>query len=213
MASRRGPDLTAKAVISGHYGNASWANIFWVQLATGSTITQADFDTWLNSFQAAYKTAFAPIQIAACTYSSAQAVLFQPALGELLSTVNMTGTGSHSTSDPMPANCAVCLSWVANVYWRGGKPRTYSVGVDATMVSGDTKLAAAAITAAQTTASGFRTAVNALTATSITGTQLGFVSFRSGNAERVPPVFYPFTGSRVHSRLASQRRRLGPWTP
>jgi len=63
----------------------------------------------------------------------------------------------------------------------------------------------------KTAATGFRTAINALTQGTITSTVLGMVSFTTGGVARTPAVFYAFTGATVHQRLGTQRRRLGKW--
>lgn len=213
MATRRGPDNTVRVAISGVRGTPAWANVFWCSLSTGGTIVQADLDSWTNSFQAAYKTNFAPVQGNSVHYSQAMATLFQPGGAVLHSVVSMTGAGTEAGAE-LPENAAAkVVSWLSSVYWRGGKPRTYLSGlVEADIVS-SVGLTATAITNLKTAAAGFRTAVNALSTGTISGTALGFVSFRSGNADRVPPVFFPFTGSTAHTRLGTQRRRLGPWTP
>ncbi len=39
----------------------------------------------------------------------------------------------------------------------------------------------------------------------------GFVSFNSGNAPRGTPLFFAYTGAKVHPRPGTQRRRLGKW--
>jgi hypothetical protein len=202
-----------RVAINGSQGTAHWTNVFWCLLTTGGTIVQADLDTWLTAFQLAFKTRFGPQQLSSISYTSAQGVLFAPGGGELLSVLAMTGAGTLTGVSGNDASQAACVSWSANVYWRGGKPRTYIAGPNTSSLTGSQQLASGVVTNMATAAANFRTDVNALTATSITGTTLGFVSFRTGNAERVPPVFYPFVGSRVHPRVASQRRRLGAWVP
>ena len=145
------------------------------------------------------------------TYVVGKATLYTPGGGELVSSSSMTGTGSSGgTAVANDGTCKVA-SWLSTVYWRGGKPRTYLPGVSTSETTGDHSLTAGEITALKTAAAGFRTAVNALTSGGITGTTLGFVSFRTGNADRVPPLFYAFTGATVHPRLGTQRRRLGHW--
>ena len=211
MASRRGPDNSVRVSISGTVNGVNWANVFYCQLTTSGSISQTDLDAWLNSFQAAYKTRLAPIQNAAVQYSLAKAVLFTPGGGELLAQMAMTGTGTQSGTFTADQSACKVLSWLTSVYWRGGKPRTYSPGMNQADTSDNHQLTAAAITAATTAASNLRTDVNALTASSVTGTSFGFVSFQSGNAERATPVFFAFSGVRVHPRFGTQRRRLGRW--
>jgi hypothetical protein len=213
MATRRGPDNSVRVAISGKNIGNNWANIFHCQLTTSGSIAQADLDTWLNSFQAQYKTSFAARQNSNATYLLATATLYTPGGGVLQSTFTMTGTGSKGGTAVLDSSMCKVVSWLTTVYWRGGKPRTYLPGietVDLAASSGST-LANAEITALQTAAAGFRTAINALTATSITGTTLGFVSFTTGNVVRPTPLFFAFTGAKVHSRAGTQRRRMGKW--
>jgi hypothetical protein len=123
----------------------------------------------------------------------------------------MTGTGGSATA-PIADNAAcVVISWLSAVYWRGGKPRTYLPGVIGTATTDGVGITTSFATGIKTAAQAFRTAVNALTQGAITGTALGFVSFRTGNADRVPPTFYAISDATVHHRLSTQRRRLGQW--
>ncbi len=212
MASRRGPDNSVRVAISGSFQTRSWANVFHAQLTTAGVIAQADLDTWLTAFANAYKTRFSARQSAPVTYLSAQATLYAPGGGQLSSVSTMTGTGALAGTRVEDSSACVVISWVSSVYWRGGKPRTYMIGLVEADINNDYSLSATAITNWKTAANNFRADVNALTATSITGTQLGFVSFRSGNADRATPIFFPVSGSQVHPRFGTQRRRLGKWS-
>lgn len=211
MASRRGPDNSVRIAISGTASSINWANVFHAQLTTSGSIAQADLDTWTTAFANQFKTSFAPRQTSLVNYTLAKATLYTPGGGQLSSSSAMTGAGTNAGATVQDQSAAEVISWLTTVYWRGGKPRTYLNGVTSVDMSGSANLSATAISNLTTAATGFRTAINALTAASITGTTLGFVSFSSGNAPRVPAVFFAFTGARVHTRLGSQRRRLGKW--
>lgn len=211
MASRRGPDNSVRIAISGLVKGANWANVFHAQLTTSSTITQADLDTWTTAFGAAFVTNIPPRQSTEVTTTLAKAILYTPGGGELISQATLAGTGSGTPLDAGNAPCKV-ISWLSTVYWRGGKPRSYIAG----LISGDLTTATNALTATAvsnltTSAAALRTAINALTSGTITGTQFGFLSFRSGNAERPTPLFFAITGARVHARVGTQRRRDGRW--
>jgi len=211
MASRRGPDNSVRIAISGSQNSVNWANVFHAQLTTSSAITQTDLDTWTTSFQAQYKTSFSGHQVANATYILAKAVLYTPGGGQLTSAVAMTGAGVEAGTAVADDSVAKVVSWLSTVYWRGGKPRTYLPGCPTADVLNNVQLTAASVSALATSAGAFRTAINVLAPGTITGTKLGFVSFRTGNADRVPAVFYEYTGARVHPRLGTQRRRLGKW--
>lgn len=199
--------------VSGLLGTVAWANVFWANLTTSGTPTQSDLDTWLTAAAAAYKTRFQSNIDSGASFTQAQAILFLPGNLVLPSIVAMTGagTGTHVAGTSQD-NCSV-ISWQTGVYWRGGKPRTYLPYTPGGNTTGNKSLSAATITSLLSAAGSFRTDINALTAGAISGTQLGFVSFRTGNADRVPPVFFAYSSVKVHPRLGTQRRRLGKWAP
>lgn len=212
MASRRGPDNSVRLAMSGNLRAQNWANVFHAQLTTSSSISQADLDAWSTSFAAAYKTDFqsqlgTDVNVTAC-----KAILYTPGGGELISNpaiVTWAGTGGATS---LMGSVSSVLSWLSGVYWRGGKPRTYLPGTPGGFISAGTdNLTGAAKTSLSAAAVAFRTAVNALTSGTITGTTFGFVSFFSGNALRGTPLFYAITGATVHTRVGSQRRRDGKW--
>lgn len=211
MASRRGPDNTVRFAISGLLNSNNWANIFHAQLTTGSTITAADLQTWLIAACASYKTRMTANIVPQVAFKAGAAVLYAPGGGQVSAAATMTGNGTHGGAQETNNAGSVCISWQSSVYWRGGKPRTYIPGLATDQCANSTDLTPTAITNAQGGMAAFRTDVNALTAGTITGTTLGFISYRSGNVDRVPPIFYPVTGCTVHTRIATQRRRLGKW--
>lgn len=211
MATRRGPDGTVRVAIQGLHHNTSWANVFWCNLTGGVGAPQANLDTWTLAFGNAYKTRFAPNTPASVSYVTAKSTLFQAGGTVLESTQAITGVGGNAAAELLDNGASVVLSWLSPVYWRGGKPRTYLPGFMQAYTT-DGRIILPAYTGDYLTrANNFRTDVNALVAGAITATQLGFVSFRTGNAERVPPLFYAITGAAVHARIGTQRRRLGAW--
>lgn len=213
MATRRGPDNTVRWSVSGLYQGVSWANIFWCLLTTSGTPTQSDLDTWLTSASTAFKNRFSAQQQTGVSYTQAQANLFLPGGLSLPSIVAMTGAGTGTNVATDPASCSAVISWQTGVYWRGGKPRTYIAGPPAGNRDDKNSLSSGGVTTYLSAGGAFRTDINALTTGAITGTSLGFVSFRSANADRTPPVFFAFSGVKVHPRLGTQRRRLGKWLP
>lgn len=212
MATRRGPDNTARVAIAGTVSGNSFANIFWVQLTSTSSISQSDLDAWLTSFANQYKTSFSARQGTAVAYKQATATCFTPGTSVLQSSQAMTGNGTVATGNLPDTSASKIISWLTSVYWRGGKPRTYLPGLSTAETTTNFSLTSAEVTALQTAASGFRTAINALTQGTISSTSLGFVSFTSGKVPRPAPLFFSFTGAKVHPRFGTQRRRLGKWT-
>ena len=199
--------------MSGTYAGEPWANVFWCFLAGGTTATQASLDAWTNSFGGAYKTGFQPQQPGAVVYTLVQATLFQSPGIALHSSQAMTGAGAQSGGIVNFLGAGPVVSWLSSVYWRGGKPRTYLPGVLAAETTDNKTLTTTAVTGYNNAATNFHTAVNALSAAGITQTQHGFVSFFTGGTLRDPPVFFPINGNKVHHRMGTQRRRLGPWIP
>jgi len=124
MASRRGPDNSARVAISGTSNSRNWANVFHVQFTTSSSISQADLDTWLTAFCNQYKTSFAGQLSPSAGFVNGKATLYTPGGGVLQSVSAMTGAGSGGTIVQDNSASAV-ISWLSTVYWRGGKPRTY----------------------------------------------------------------------------------------
>jgi hypothetical protein len=211
MATSRGPDNSVRIAINGTQGVNNWANVFHAQLTTSSAIAQADLDTWTAAFAAAYKTRFAPYMSASVAYTLGKAVCFTPGNAELVSSTTMSGNGTEGGTQVSDYSAALCVSWTSSVYWRGGKPRTYLPGVCTNEVLNNFQVQGATVTGLKTSSANFRNDINALTSGTITGTTFGFVSFSSGNAPRGTPLFFPITGSNVHGRLATQRRRNGRW--
>jgi hypothetical protein len=187
------------------------ANIMHFQLTTSSTISQADFDTWLSTLAGDFKTRFQALLPSDFTFNYAKAVLYAPGGGELVSTYTPTAwSGTQGSNTIVGAPCQV-ISWQSGVYWRGGKPRTY-FPLPSNVISGSTDtISSTTRTNLTTGATNFKNDANALTSGTITGTTFGFVSFRSGNAERGTPLFFAIVGAVVHPRVGSQRRRDGKW--
>jgi hypothetical protein len=213
VAQRIGPALSCRVAISGTFGGQSIVNVFWCQLTSSATITQADLDTWTAAIGAAYKLRFASLINSNYTFALAASTLFVDGtpLNIMQSQQSLSGAATGGADEI--AGLAAVISWQSSAYWRGGKPRTYipmpSAGVS---VSAPGQLGATYITNLNTGAGNFRTDVNALTGgTTIASTKLGFVSFFSGGLDRVPPLFFAFTGQKIHPRIASQRRRNGKW--
>ena len=212
VSSRRGPDNSVRVAVNTTVAGANnAANIFWCQLSTSGTIAQADLDTWTAAFGAAYKTNLGARMGSGVTFKSVTSSLFTPGGGVLQSTAVLSGTGTEVGTNGIDAAACKIVSWQTTVYWRGGKPRTYLPGLVTADTATNYSLTATEVSNLKTAAAGFRAAINALTASTITGTVLGFVSFTTGNVARPVPLFFSFTGANVHPRFGQQKRRLGRW--
>lgn len=115
-----------------------------------------------------------------------------------------------SSGPSLPPQCAVCISWDIAARYRGGKPRWYLPGVPNTAQTetDDSGLSSTFATAVEQGANQLESQFNA---SSPGGNDiiLGTISYFTGKAPRVTPLFRPFAAARVHERLDSQRRRSG----
>jgi hypothetical protein len=164
MASRRGPDNSVRIAVNGTVRGQNAANVYHAQLTTSSSIAQADLDTWVTSYLAAFKTRFQTVLASDYSLVYGKAVCFTPGGGELVSTITPTtwaGTGGSATSNGALSSV---VSWNSGVYWRGGKPRTYLPMPSVSVNSGLDTLVASYRTNLGTAATNFRSDVNALTA-------------------------------------------------
>src|SRR5215831_7168843 len=180
MAQRIGPPGTARIAISGGHFGLPWANVFWLNLAGGSTATQAAFDTIVSGVFGAYNNAFQTSLSNQTTITLANGVLFQSPTTVLHSTFSAANAGLLSTPFVQDNAAAVVLSCTSNAYWRGGKPRTYLPGIPTSQMADNHQLSATADTDYTNHGNSFHTALNALSATGITQSQHGFVKFFSG---------------------------------
>jgi hypothetical protein len=105
---------------------------------------------------------------------------------------------------------AVVISWQIAESYRGGKPRTYLVGVPGNVMTanGDSALSATYMSQLDTAATLFMTTINAA-APGSTSVSLGTVSYHAGHTVRPTPLFRSYFGVKIHGRLDSQRRRNG----
>jgi len=188
-------------------------NVFWCSLTTSGTVTQADLDTWTASFGTNFKADFLSSLPSNYAFTSVSTTYFVDgtATNVLQSQANMTGAGSGGAQGDLAVS--VVISWLSSAYWRGGKPRTYLLAISTAVSSSTPKfVSSSAKTSYDAAATTFMGHINGLTGGStITATKLGFVSFSTAGADRVPPLFYAFTGHKIHSRLGHQRRRDGKW--
>lgn len=211
MASRRGPDNSVRVAFVGTIRGQASANVMYFQLGTSSSIAQADLDTWLGLLGAAFKARFQTQLPGDYTFNYAKAVAFTPGGSEIVSTYTPAAWSGTVGGTSAVGSTAVVISWSSGVYWRGGKPRTYLPIAGNDINAGADTILTAYRTATTTAATNFKNDANALTSGTITSTQFGFVSFRSGNAERGTPLFFAITGAVIHPRVGTQRRRAGKW--
>lgn len=205
------PAHSVHAMVHGTADGVNWANVFWVRngglaLPSSSVLNQfakAVADAWSARFRANIN---GHVELKGCE------VLYYGNTG-----IDGAGSDVRSqlgtlTADPLPTNCATCISWKVQQHYRGGHPRTYLPPPDITKLASSNKYSAAFATAIAGAANAFLQDVNGFSQLDFTDVHLGTVSFVRNKEWRTPPVFrdYTPTAASCDTRIDSQRRRLGP---
>jgi hypothetical protein len=192
--------VTAKSV--------PWANIFWMSVTSDLTPTATQMNAFAQAFYGVYATDFwsllgndATLQRCVCNYYSTAGAQY---VGEYL---HDTAGGSDNATEVDSLACVV--SWTIPRTWRGGKPRTYLGCLPTEAIADSNSLDADFVTAVESAAASFKTGTAAISAGGFSGGAIACMSFFSGNAPRVPPIVILISGSTVHPRIDSMRRRLG----
>jgi len=196
-----------KVQFTGLYGIAPWANVMHLRYA-GTAPTNSECNDIADDLQGIYMLEFG-------AYLSSDVSLEQTIVTDLTSSTASIGTFVGTTSatganaQNMNAGVAIALSWKIHRRYRGGHPRTYLIGMEASNLTDtqhfDNTYVGNVLTAAQS----FLTAVNAYTQGAVDPFELGQVSYYTAGALRVTPVFDPFLDVAVDTRVDSQRRRNG----
>lgn len=196
--------------MEGNYSGTAWANVFWLMTVAAGLPAAGDVNQLANVMYQNYSNAFMSHLDAACTFERCRVTYFPDGADTVIFGEHTASTpGGVATTALMPASSSVVVSWFASVYWRGGKPRTYLPGIPHAYQSGVNKITQASADALNAAASQFRSTVNSSTAGVFNTVTLGLVSFVSQKADRPTPLFFPIETNAVHTRLDTQRRRLG----
>lgn len=196
-----------RCAYSGTYGSGKWANIFFVRF-TGGPPGQADFNNLATGLTTAWSNNIKALVNTGCSLTATNITELTSEFG--LQAGNGTvvaGTGSATAS--APANVALTVSFKIARRYRGGHPRMYLTGQIGGNITGSTTWAPAWITTVSTAMEAWRVAVNALTFTSMPSIQLVNLSYYSGHNLRATPLADVVNGVQVHTRVDTQRRRLG----
>lgn len=120
-----------------------------------------------------------------------------------------THTQAGNSDERCSANDAILLSHNVGMRYRGGHPRTYVFGATNDNVADGSQTWLDTATAAALSAWEFAVAdVLAGTYPVITDLAVGALSYFTGGALRVSPLFLPFVDTVVSSIIRSQRRRV-----
>lgn len=195
--------------LKGTLSGSVWNNIMHLQY-TGAAPTVADLNTIGTSISTAWNTNFAPLATSAVTLTGIDlADLTNPAAAATSVTANVPGTRAGTA---MAAQVCCVVSWVINVRYRGGHPRSYFPFGSNTDIQTVRTWTTAFVTAVNNGSTAFRTALNALTVSGTTY-KMCTVSYVRNNAPRNPPIVFTIQSNVVHGRIDTQRRRLGKETP
>jgi hypothetical protein len=172
--------------------------------AAGPT-SAAQLTILATGMKAAFETHFLPLINANYHELGVHAIdLTSPSGAE--AQVASSGTGGKSAFASNAAS-SVCISWKTSLHYRGGHPRMYLCAGDASTILNGTTIAATELTAYNTAANNFLTAIGTIATTLSVHPVL--VRRHALGAKLVPPQVYPITSAVVDSRIDIQRRRLG----
>lgn len=172
----------------------------------GTPYTQGQIDQLVTSMSSLFIGNLVPLCNSQYVSVDCSATDLSSELG-VSAVINTTGAGTGSgVSTPNAAAC--CISWKIARHYRGGHPRTYMGPLAQLSISTGTTLSAAYITQANTAATAFRTAVNALVLSGSTQRLVCVHRIRDG-VQLPEPLVDVITGNSVDSRIDTQRRRLG----
>lgn len=207
------PPRVIRVAVRGDVGGQPFVNVFHAQTDAPGPQANEDIGEFLDEFKAAlissgvYDACHTSVHVTQLT-----GVLQTDEDNALVAQVSSSIVGAQSGT-VLPASVCYVVSWLSGAFWRGGKPRTYVPGLITASVDTNHSLADSDKATFAGNWADLRTAVNAITTDSIDQTTMGFVSYATGGAWRSSSVFFGYTGSTIHDRLASQRRRLGSWLP
>jgi hypothetical protein len=181
--------------------------VFYLQLTHG-TVTVGDLQSIADEIDTLWNADIKTVSSADVTMTSVE-IVFVTAVGAELTyvgTYSRTGTLAGTTINDASA-CAV-INWKISAYYRGGHPRSYMPGLTTAAVASGSDVTSGTRTSLATAWNNFRNSLNAFTTTNVSAIAMGTLSFASGNAWRVTPVFRPYTSVAVRAKLGSQRRRI-----
>lgn len=202
------------AVAGTYKTDTPFANTFWLRNGNAQTPSQLDFDVAVQNFGDKFVQHMAGQLSNGAVWTNCDAYYYDGGGIALASQRTITGQGGKAGTQ-LPANVAVCVGWRVQQHYRGGHPRTYLVGPDATSLSGGRLFLQAYCTSVAQAANAFHADVNTMSSGAIGLVKLGVVSFVLRNEWRPDPVFRDFipSGAHVDSRVDSMRRRLGRDVP
>lgn len=198
-------------VISGVYGDTTWANVMYLKTEGFEAAELGDLNELADDVIGEISSNnFYGFQSNELNVTALRLNLHQ-AVGVFLDTTRGADISGTNDGGVTPADTAVVISWSTTIHRRGGKPRTYLAGVDATEMATEKHIDISTRNQLAARANDFISGVDALTTDPFTDVKVGTVLFSEANAWLTPPEFRRFLGAHVHGRFGTQRRRLGDW--
>lgn len=213
MASGPLPDLPQGVKLRFAYtmNSRPMYNIMYLKWST-SAPSVAELNTISTTIMSAWTSNIKPVLLNAVTLnfidlqdvSSRTGAYYQNTTG---------GVGSVAASVALPNSIAMCISLKVAKRYRGGHGRIYQMGFNAADVTTGANWVTARANACNSGWNNFVLGLNSITAGSNTYTAV-VASYYTHDAAKhqifkTPPETYPILGTAVHTRVDSQRRRLG----
>lgn len=208
------PDVanTLKYRLIGQQAGSPWVNVGHI-FFTGAAMTQSDVNTIATTLRTSWGTRFASLFTTTSSLTTVE-ITDLTNRNSFIGTDTTTVNGTDATAIGSLA-VAACLSLKVNKRYRGGHPRMYLAGVNATVYTNGKTWTGTRQTAYQTAGRGWLSDINAMTTGSRTYQLCAVSYFQTVGglpAYKSPPQIYVVTDIVMHSRVDTMRRRLGKET-
>lgn len=199
-----------KVQIRGTYQGTPWANIFHMKYVGGPP--DAEDLTLFDTAQGA--TMLRPWNHQMHVVSVIQSVTYTDLTSDTAASVEISKDVAGTVADVvLSANAAACINFPIARRYRGGHSRMYMGGMGNDSVASVTHWSESFITNMNNDFAAFIAGLNSYVGTGLATITVGSLSYVSGGAVRVTPVFDPWVGADTQPRICTQRRRLGRGTP
>lgn len=178
--------------------------LFWHYNAP--TLITGDINSVCAAAATAWQTNMAGVHNTAVTLTRVQGIDLR-ARDAAQGGVDVSYAGTHA-GVVYPTNVCAVLSWKVNYRWRGGHFRTYLPAGSAGDITAGRLWSTTFLTSLNTAADAFRNALNGLTVGG-TGGHLSGIRYFDQKVMLETPLDLVIVDSTVHSRVDTQRRRLG----
>jgi hypothetical protein len=193
-------------------GQHTGVNVFHVSF-TGTIADQSAMTAILTQLATLTQTNIRPLINIVTSLNTIEATDLSSRTGVVASTAGF-GAGTMTGGANLPDNVAACVSLPVLYRYRGGHPRLYLPGQQSLNVTGTATWTGGWVTTVQNAMIAWRNAINNMTGANAPFV-LSMVSYFTHDANRNPiyhpggPQPYPIAGVRLHTRIDTQRRRLG----